>query len=188
MSGQCRVEVSTALSVCSHVLKQFRRLNFGESRASLFCGRYGVDPKAARTTLLVVDDDTHQLDLRALLLKMAGFTVLTAAGPVEAIAMVVRHRSPRLDLAVLDYEMPMMNGCVLARYLRAHYPELKIILHSGAVEIPEGQSSSINAIVAKGEGVARLLQEISGLLGHEPEEAHSAIGPEVRRYPAFRPI
>ena len=142
-----------------------------------------MDSKAAtRTTLLLVDDDPHQLDLRAYLLKMSGFTVLTAASPVEAIAMMMRYRNTRVDLAILDYEMPVMNGCELARHLQAHCPELKIILHSGAVGIPQGQSSIVNAIVAKGEGVARLLQEISGLLGHEAEATHSAVESEVCRH------
>jgi len=40
---------------------------------------------ALGTTLLLVDDDTIQLELRSLLLKKSGFTVLQAASPVEAM-------------------------------------------------------------------------------------------------------
>jgi len=56
-----------------------------------------------------------------------------------------------------------MNGCVLADYLRTRCPDLKIILHSGAVDIPETEMGSIDAFVAKADGVARLLQEVSTL-------------------------
>ena len=136
---------------------------------------------ALGTMLLLVDDDTIQLELRSLLLKMSGSTVLTAASPVEAIAMIVRDRNPRVDLAVLNYEMPVTNGCVLAAYLRTRYPQLKIILHSGAVDIPENQTRCVNSFIAKGEGVARLLQEISVLLRYKAEVARSATSLEAYR-------
>src|SRR4051812_27227570 len=97
-----------------------------------------VDLKIAiHTTLLLVDDDVQQLDLRAIVLKMSGFTVLTASSPVEAISIMAHRPANKVDVAILDYEMPGMNGCVLADYLRERDPELKIILHSGAPHIPE---------------------------------------------------
>jgi len=136
---------------------------------------------AIRTTLLLVDDDTIQLELRSLFLKMSGFTVLTAPSPVEAVAMIVRDRNPRVDLAVLDYEMPVTNGCVLAAYLRTRYPQLKIILYSGAVDIPQNQTRCVNSFIAKGEGVGRLLQEISVLLGYKAEVERSATSLEAYR-------
>jgi CheY-like chemotaxis protein len=43
--------------------------------------------RAIGTTLLLVDDDRHQLELRALVLKMSGFTVLSAGSAAEAIAL-----------------------------------------------------------------------------------------------------
>jgi len=137
-----------------------------------------VDSKATIRTLLLVDDDNYQLELRAVVLKMSGFTVLTAASPLEAILISAKHCKQALDLAVLDYEMPVMNGCVLAGYLRSRHPELKIILHSGAIDIPEDQISSVNSLVGKGEGVARLLQQISLLLGCKAEVTHSSISSE----------
>jgi len=118
---------------------------------------------ALRTTLLLVDDDIHQLELRALVLKLYGFTVVTATTAVEAIAIMATHPRHRVDVAVLDYEMPVMNGCVLAAYLRVRYPELKIILHSSTVGIPESEISSVDGFVAKADGIALLLEEISSL-------------------------
>ena len=56
-------------------------------------------------------------------------------------------------MAILDYEMPMMNGCVLADYLKARYPDLKIILHSGLLDIPENEMNSIGSVVPKGDGM-----------------------------------
>ena len=116
---------------------------------------------ALRTTLLLVDDDLLQLELRALVLKMSGFTVLTASSPVEAISIVAQQPAHEIDLAIVDYEMPLMNGCVLADYLKARYPGLKIILHSGELDIPESQMGSVDAFVPKSDGIARLLEEVS---------------------------
>jgi len=120
-----------------------------------------VDLKVAlRTTLLLVDDDIEQLEARALLLKMSGFTVLAAGSPAEAITIMAQRPGP-VDVAILDYEMPVMNGCVLADYLRARYPELAVILYSSAVDIPESELGSIDALVPKGGGVAQLLEGVA---------------------------
>jgi DNA-binding NtrC family response regulator len=125
-----------------------------------------VDLKVAiHTTLLLVDDDANQLELGAMALKMSGFTVLTAVGPIEALLILTQSLGPTVDVAILDYEMPMMNGCVLADYLKARYPGLKIILHSGSVDIPESEMRNVDCFVSKGDGMARLLGEVSSHCG-----------------------
>ena len=115
------------------------------------------------TTLLLVDDDRHQLDLGSLVLKKSGFMVLTAASPLEALALLAQPGGRKVNVAILDYEMPGMNGCVLADYLKARYPELKIILHSGLLDIPECKMSSVDSFVPKGNGILQLLGRISPL-------------------------
>jgi CheY-like chemotaxis protein len=116
---------------------------------------------AIHTTLLLVDDDKQQLELRSLVLKKSGFVVLTAASPIEALAILAQPHGRKVSAAILDYEMPVMNGCVLADYLKARYPDLKIILHSGLLDIPESEMSSVDSFVPKGGGIVRLLGEIS---------------------------
>jgi CheY-like chemotaxis protein len=125
-------------------------------------GTVMVDSNVAiHTTLLLVDDDTCQLELRSLVLKMSGFTVVTAASPIEALSLLAQPSGCKVNVAILDYEMPTMNGCVLAGYLKARYPDLRIILHSGLVDIPESELSSVDSFVPKGYGIARLLWEVS---------------------------
>ena len=118
---------------------------------------------ANATTLLLVEDDIAQLELCALALEISGFAVLTAAGPVEAILMMGRNRPAQIDVAVLDYEMPVMNGCMLADDLRTRFPNLKIILHSGADDIPETEMASVDAYVPKGHGMAQLIEQVAAL-------------------------
>ena len=116
---------------------------------------------AVQTTLLLVDDDKQQLELGTLVLKKCGFMVLTAASPIEALALLAQPVGREVNVAILDYEMPGMNGCVLADYLKARYPELKIILHSGLLDIPEKEMSSVDSFVPKGNGILGLLGRIS---------------------------
>ena len=117
--------------------------------------------RAINTTLLLVDDDIQQLELRAIVLEMCGFSVITAAGPLEAISIIAQQPAYRPDIAVVDYHMPVMNGCVLAAYLKSRYPHMKIILCTGTVEIPESELSSVDVFVPKSDGIGTLLAQVA---------------------------
>jgi CheY-like chemotaxis protein len=113
--------------------------------------------------LVVVDDDVRQLENLALVFKMSGFSVLTFGCPVAALSALATRPGPRLDFAVVDYQMPLMNGSVLAQYLRARYLKLKIVLYSGSPEVPEEDLHHVDGFVRKGTGVVHLLKEIAHL-------------------------
>ena len=112
---------------------------------------------AAPATLLLVDDDCQQLELCARILKRFGFPVLTAGSHREAISITAEHG---IDIAVLDYEMPEMNGCMLADQMRALYRDIRIILYSGALEIPRNEMTNVDIFVPKGRGAASLVAPI----------------------------
>ena len=120
--------------------------------------------------ILLVDDEAQGLWLRAQVMTLCGFPVVTADGPVEAISLMAEQATGKIDLAILDYDMPVMNGCDLADQLRSMCPRLKIILYSGAVDIPENEMTSLDAFVSKDEGTGRLLSKIVQL---------TQIGPRV---------
>jgi len=113
--------------------------------------------------LVLVDNDVRQLEILTLVFRMFGFSVFAFSCPVVALAALAQPPLRALEFAVLDYQMPLMNGGVLAHYLRACYPRLKIVLHSGSPVIPENDLNNVDIIVRKGTGVALLLQEISRL-------------------------
>lgn len=110
--------------------------------------------------ILMVDDEIEQLKLRAQVIGMCGFAAITANGPIEAIDIMTARQQGTIDLAILDYNMPVMNGCALAQKLRSICPELKTILHSGAADIPQSEMTSVDVLVHKGDGVAPLLDQI----------------------------
>jgi CheY-like chemotaxis protein len=110
-------------------------------------------------TVLLVDDDVEQLELRARAVEGCGFPVVTAPGPMEAIS-IMAEMTKRIELAILDYHMPMMNGCALADQLKLMYPYVKIILHSGALDIPADQMTGIDVLIPKGDGVGALIGQV----------------------------
>ena len=115
-----------------------------------------------RTTpiILMVDDEIEQLKLRAQVIRMCGFAAITANGPMEALAIMTAKKRGTIDLAILDYNVPVMNGCALAARLKSIWPETKIMLHSGAIDIPQNEMSSVDAFIPKGEGIGQLLAQI----------------------------
>ncbi|MEG9435706.1 hypothetical protein JAO29_05960 [Edaphobacter sp. HDX4] len=60
--------------------------------------------------------------------------------------------------------MPEMNGCMVARQIRAWNRNIRIILYSGAFRIPENEIINVDVFVPKGMGAAALLAQISELM------------------------
>ena len=110
--------------------------------------------------ILMVDDEIEQLKLRAQVIEMCGFAAITAYGPMEAIDIMTARQRGTIDLVILDYNMPVMNGCALAQKLRSIRPELKTILHSGSAGIPRSEMTSVDVLIHKGDGIAPLLKQI----------------------------
>jgi CheY-like chemotaxis protein len=135
-----------------------------------------IDFRAALcTTVLLVDDDVRHLELRTRAMRMSGFSVVNASSPLEAISILNEDSSFTVDVAVLDYEMPLMTGCLLADYLKTRYPQLKTILYSGSDDIPEDQMRSVDVFVPKSSGVAALMAKIAEFGSMETVNRHSFV-------------
>ncbi len=68
------------------------------------------------STILVVDDDPHILDVVDFALRKAGFHVETSPDGLQGL---VRARELQPDLVILDIMMPEMDGTEVCRRLRA---------------------------------------------------------------------
>ena len=81
---------------------------------------------------LVVDDNATNREVFSIQLRSWGCEVATAASPVEALAALneAARSGRRYDLALLDYQMPGMDGIELARAIRAQpeYERLHLLL------------------------------------------------------------
>ena len=89
----------------------------------------GASPTGSETILVVEDEDPVRT-LLAGLMTNAGYKVLTAAPPVEALEMVKRNTGS-IDLLLTDVVMPQLSGPDLADRLRTSKPGLRVLCMSG---------------------------------------------------------
>ena len=81
-------------------------------------------------TVLVVDDDLLVREPIADYLREVGYQVLEAGDAHEAIELV--DHADHVDLVFSDVRMPGdLDGVGLARWVRAHRPDLPVLLTSG---------------------------------------------------------
>ena len=88
----------------------------------------------ATATVLCVEDEEPQLQLRKLLLESAGFRVLGTQYAKQALEL---FKDNPVDVVILDYFMPGMNGLVLARELKRLKPTIPIIIFSAYPSLPD---------------------------------------------------
>jgi CheY-like chemotaxis protein len=113
------------------------------------------------TTILCIDDDRDTLDVRKKVLLSSGYSVLTSQSGIEGLE-VVSSGTP-VDLVVLDYVMPGMNGDQVAESLKSNFPHLPVIAVS-AVRLPPRMLEIVDAYVQKGQDVEVLLSTIERVL------------------------
>lgn len=113
--------------------------------------------------VLCIDDNDSGLKIRKLLLESKGFRVLTAQDGPAGLEMVRREH---VDLIILDYAMPGMDGEEVARRLRTQSPQIPILLLSGFEgSIPDSLFSMVDGFVEKGKPAALLISEVERLMG-----------------------
>jgi two-component system response regulator AtoC len=78
--------------------------------------------------ILLVDDEQKFLNSIAERLKLLGFDPLKASSGQQALALAQKNF---IDLAIVDYKMPGMNGLVTIAKLKEIYPDVKTILLTG---------------------------------------------------------
>jgi CheY-like chemotaxis protein len=115
----------------------------------------------APKTVLCIDDEKIGLRVRKIMLEGHGFKVLTALGGEQGLAMLAEND---VDLLVLDYYMPGMNGGDVAAAVRRLKPELPIIFLSAYFTLPPAALELANAFITKGDPPDVLINKIEQLI------------------------
>jgi CheY-like chemotaxis protein len=133
---------------------------------------------ATPAIVLVVDDDPDVLNMLAVVLLSANYTVLRACDGAEALAIAERERP---DLILSDVNMPQLSGVELAARLRARADgyDPSILLMSG-VEPPALPERT--AFLAKPFLPNRLLREAAALLPDAPPSPNPARAGGVKAF------
>lgn len=86
--------------------------------------------------VLLVDDETQFRENTARLLKSRGFDVVTAQDGVHSLEIIQTERA--FDVVVLDVNMPRMDGISALKKMKAVFPELNVIILTGAADMSLG--------------------------------------------------
>ena len=110
--------------------------------------------------LLCIDDNQDVLECERAFLETLGYTVLTAPSGSKGLELASIHS---VDVVIVDYFMPEMNGQEFAIEMRRLKPQAPIIMLSGAVDVPEQALKLVDAFVAKDHLSSQLLPVIAQL-------------------------
>jgi len=116
-----------------------------------------------RPTVLCIDDEPVGLMVRAKMLEMSGFSVITGADGPTALEL---FQANEVDVVLLDYVMPRMDGGEVARALRLINPKKPIIMLSAYISLPEEVSSAVDLCLVKGLPPEELVAAIRSVLGN----------------------
>jgi CheY-like chemotaxis protein len=139
-------------------------LRKNDAKASSSCACPAKNRRSAmprKPLILCVDDEWNGLEGRKMLFEEAGCKVLVATSGAEALQLFASHP---VDLVLLDYHMPGMNGDVVAEHMKAGQSDVPIALLSADDGLPESALKWVDAFVSKSESPANLLQIIEHLL------------------------
>ena len=128
---------------------------------------------STQARILVCDDDG---DVRALVgtyLRDSGYTVWEANNPTLALQILERERP--IDLLLVDYAMPEMNGPAVIDRAQTCQPGLKTLLITGYAEALRTDGISGIPLLPKPFKVAELNRRIAEIL-HSSSSEVSADG------------
>ena len=102
------------------------------------------------STILLVEDEILILDTTRELLELLDHQVFAASSGARALE-ILAERKGQVDLVLLDLSLPDIDGNQLLPGLAAKYPDLKIVICSGALpdELDFESQSAVKGILNK---------------------------------------
>jgi CheY-like chemotaxis protein len=121
--------------------------------------------------ILLVDDDSDVREVTATILTSLGYRVIEAGS--GGAAFDVLDREGRIDLLLLDFAMPGMNGVEVARVAREKRPGIRILFATGyADSMALANAASGELIVQKPYRAADLAAKVRAALHGGASNVH----------------
>jgi signal transduction histidine kinase/CheY-like chemotaxis protein len=115
--------------------------------------------------IMLADDEVMLRDLLAELLESAGYNVIKVTTGIEALKVLTEEL--KVDLVILDYNMPEMNGLECAEKIRSLNFKIPVILSSGSMALEQKYDLSkagITSILTKPYEFDTMLSTIQKLI------------------------
>ena len=119
-----------------------------------------------KATILCIDDHWNGLIGRKLFLESNGYEVLEATDGAEGLKLFKSHS---VDAVVLDYQMPGMNGDVVAAKMKRVKSHVPIMLLSAYGPLPASKLKAVDTFLSKSQPPKILLSTLHDLLNGQPK-------------------
>jgi len=119
-----------------------------------------------KATILCIDDHWNGLIGRKIFLESNGYEVLEATGGDEGLKLFLSHS---VDAVVLDYQMPGMNGDVVAAKMKRVKSHVPIMLLSAYGPLPKSKLEAVDTFLSKSQPPQILLSTLQNLLNNQPK-------------------
>ena len=136
-------------------------------------------PKAKPKVRVLLADDHHMVraGIRELLEGAGDVQVIAEAGDGEEAQSLIQKHKP--DVAVLDIQMPKASGIEVTRWVRAHLPEVGVLILTAYDDDPyviAVLQAGANGYVLKTARPEELIQAV-----RDVNEGRSALDPAITR-------
>jgi two-component system, OmpR family, response regulator RegX3 len=126
--------------------------------------------------ILSVDDEPAILATREAILESEGYAVLSAADGDQALSFFIANQ---IDLVLLDYVMPGMNGGIVCREMKKAKPYVPVMMVSA--NIVDGDTLKlVDHFISKGGSPRLLLEKVRELLTQNTMR-DTVVQPDKRR-------
>jgi len=127
------------------------------------CRGIQAEPLGKGETILLVEDEAFVREVTSVVLRSAGYRVLTATDAAAANRMY-DLRSGDVGLLLTDVVLPGESGRALADRLKRARPELKVLLITGYAEQMSLEAAATGGCLAKPFSVGALLRKVRQVL------------------------
>jgi CheY-like chemotaxis protein len=126
-------------------------------------------PKRLRGSelILLVEDEPAVRKVACRVLTSLGYQVLQAVNGQDGLRVAREHKGSPIELVLTDVAMPQMSGRVMAEWLKASYPDIRILFTSGYTNDPNALDDALDddvGFLAKPYTIAELSAKVRGLL------------------------
>lgn len=135
---------------------------------------------ATNPTLLCIHRDPDQLRV----LEENGYELLTAATGSEGLRL---FGSRRVDGIVLEHELALLDGAVVAAEIKKVKPQIPIVMLVDSLELPDGTLKFVDAFVTRSDGAHFLWATVHFVLNVKRERRQQEGPMTGTRVPRRRP-